>query len=321
MCETFSCGFSRVAAKLSVLKDGKIVFDMKSRWERYHSFFGGHQEQHELSLKCFRKRLKSLLDIFDAWRKTSLVEKDNYLQHFSSDKWQSLSTLQKQYHSVRDCRACMVNHQVIQSTFPLHKMLLSSGKNGPVAVSKKVASSLARMPKPVRSTKKAMAETTNTAYDNVNKSFQELYGIEYSEAQTKIPRLCLQKKTSRSQNKKNTRDIRRADKKLIEKMLADTEAESVLATRQSLSQRNKKRKMQFFESRDEAELRAKKRKELEESGQRVPKRHSPDPESVDFNRDGLLEEVRQMKDGDPVSIYNYYLSQGGETVHNSDRSV
>ena len=31
MCETFNRGFARIAAKLSVLKDDKVDFNMKSR--------------------------------------------------------------------------------------------------------------------------------------------------------------------------------------------------------------------------------------------------------------------------------------------------
>ena len=97
------------------------------------------------------------------------------------------------------------------------------------------------------------------------------------------------------------RRIRREDKKLMTKMLVDTEAEAVLSTRQSLNQRNKRRKLQFFEDKDEAEKRSKLREELEKSGLRVPKKHSPDPNPMEFDKEGLAAEVTAMSDGDTVS--------------------
>lgn len=58
----------------------------------------------------------------------------------------------------------------------------------------------------------------------------------------------------------------------------------------------------FFETPDEAENRAAKRKNLEELGVRKRKRHSPNPDDLEFDKDGLLKEVKGMKDGDKVSI-------------------
>ena len=56
-----------------------------------------------------------------------------------------------------------------------------------------------------------------------------------------------------------------------------------------------------FETPEEAETRARKRKLLEEKGQRKKKRHSPSPKDLEFNKSELLQEVNAMKDGEKVS--------------------
>ena len=71
--------------------------------------------------------------------------------------------------------------------------------------------------------------------------------------------------------------------------------------RQPLSQRARKRKIQYFEDREAAGVRAKRRKEMEKAGMRKKKRHSPQPDQVQFDKVGLLTEVQSMKDGDKVS--------------------
>ena len=62
-----------------------------------------------------------------------------------------------------------------------------------------------------------------------------------------------------------------------------------------------------FESPEEAILLTKKRKALEEVGLRKKKRHSPDPNSVDFDKEGLLQEVNSMKEGEKVRISILYF--------------
>ena len=176
-----------------------------------------------------------------------------------------------------------------------------SGKaNSPITTSKKVSSSLPKPPgKP---TKRALVDATAAVYNTINKPFKELYGVDFSEAQTQVPGLNLQRKLSKQDKRKAVYNIRRQDRDRVAKLLADTEADGVLSTRQSLSQRNKKRKIQYFESRDDAEDRAAKRRQMENSGEREKKRHSPQPATINFDKEGLLAEVNKMHDGDQVHI-------------------
>ena len=71
----------------------------------------------------------------------------------------------------------------------------------------------------------------------------------------------------------------------------------MLSTRQTYSQRQEQRLSLFFESPEDAEQRANKRKRQEDEGQCKKKRHSPRPEDLD----GLLEKVNAMRDGERVS--------------------
>lgn len=78
----------------------------------------------------------------------------------------------------------------------------------------------------------------------------------------------------------------------------------MLSCRQTYSQRQEQRLSLFFESPGDAEQRANKRKQQEEEGQRKKKRHSPRPEDLDFDKDGLLAKVNKMSDGERVSKTN-----------------
>lgn len=122
--------------------------------------------------------------------------------------------------------------------------------------------------------------------------------MSFAKAQTKTPELGLQEKKSTAQLKKQRREKLRQEKRLIEGEWSKRDCDTMLATRQTYKQRQSL----FFETPDEAENRAAKRRHLEELGVRKRKRHSPNPDDLEFDKDGLLKEVKGMKDGDKVSI-------------------
>ena len=76
----------------------------------------------------------------------------------------------------------------------------------------------------------------------------------------------------------------------------------MLGTRQAYKQRDLQRKSLYFESTHEASIRTLKRKALEEAGLRKKKPHSPDPASIDFDKEGLLQEVNSRKEGEKVRM-------------------
>lgn len=111
--------------------------------------------------------------------------------------------------------------------------------------------------------------------------------MSFAKAQTKTPELGLQEKKSTAQLKKQRREKLRQEKKLIEGEWSKRDCDTMLATRQTYKQRQEQRLALFFETPDEAENRAAKRKNLEELGVRKQKRHSPNPDDLEFDKDGL----------------------------------
>ena len=110
------------------------------------------------------------------------------------------------------------------------------------------------------------------------------------------------KKKGKSQVRRERRQKLRNEKKKIEQWVK-RDCDTMLATRQTYSQRQKQRLALSFETPQEAENRAKKRKQQEADGLRKKKWHSPRPEDLEFDKDGLLEEVKNMKEGDKVSVF------------------
>ena len=102
------------------------------------------------------------------------------------------------------------------------------------------------------------------------------------------------------QKQKEKRESARQFKKSTEEQWEKVDCDTMLGTRQSFKQRDLQRKSLYFESEEEAKIRTNKRKALEEAGLRRKKRHSPDPSSLDFDKDGLLQEVNSMKQGEKV---------------------
>ena len=90
-------------------------------------------------------------------------------------------------------------------------------------------------------------------------------------------------------------------KNKTEEQWSKVDCDSMLGTRQSFRQRDWQRKSLYFES-TEAKTWSTKRKVLEEAGLRKEKGHSPDPASVTFDKEGLLQEVNSMTKGEKVRI-------------------
>ena len=141
---------------------------------------------------------------------------------------------------------------------------------------------------------------TREIYKTLNEPFKKLYSVDLRDALTKVPELKLQERKSHAEKKKVSRAKAVQNKNIIEEHWSTVDADTLLGTRQSYSQRNQQRQSLFFESHEEASTRTAERKQLEENGERLPKRHSPDHRTCTFQRAELLEEVNNMKDGSQV---------------------
>ena len=157
----------------------------------------------------------------------------------------------------------------------------------------------------MKPTLKAIKQAATKIYEDINGPFQELFGMSFAKAQTKTPELCLQEKKSQAELRKQRREKLRAEKKQMEEHWSNRDCDTMLATRQTYMQRQEQHLALFFETPKDAENRSAKRKDSEDHGLLKRKRHSPKPEHVQFDKDGLLQEVKTMKDGDKVRLSIY----------------
>ena len=154
----------------------------------------------------------------------------------------------------------------------------------------------------VRPTQKAIKSAVRHIYSKIDPPFQKVFKVSFAEAQTKVSELELQQKKNKIEKKRERRQRARQEKKKVEQAWSKRDTETMLGTRQSYSQRAKQRKALSFETTEEAVERTGKRKRQEELGERTKKRHSPPPNQVDFDKENLLKEVTNMKDGEKVKL-------------------
>ena len=88
----------------------------------------------------------------------------------------------------------------------------------------------------------------------------------------------------------------------MEEHWPNQDCDTMLAAKQTYTQRQVQGLALFFETPEDAENSIAKRKDSEDHGLLKRKRHLPKPEDLQFDRDGLLREVKTMKDGDRVRI-------------------
>ena len=300
MANFFGCGFARVAVKLSILKaNGKVEYDHEQRWKKYSNTFQGvHKSRFEVDKNLYTKRSKALELHFKRWKTTP---KKSYIEHFSQTNWEKLSEHEKKQHSRANCKACAVHHFSYQSLFPLWGNKTSTVTHE--GTSKQINSRILKQSAAgnVKITKKALKSVTKEVYDKINVTFEKTFGVSFAMAQTSVPELNVQVKKSRTELKKEKRNQSKEYKKQIEQQWTENACDAMLATRQTYKQRNEQRMIFCFETPEEAETRARKRKLLEEKGQRKKKRHSPSLKDLEFNKSELLQEVNAMKDGEKVS--------------------
>ena len=106
-------------------------------------------------------------------------------------------------------------------------------------------------------------------------------------------RCVYRRKKSKAELRKQRREKLRAEKKQTKEQWSNRDCDTMLTTRQTYRQRQEQRLALFFETSEDAENRSAKRKDSEDHGLLKRKRHSPKPEDLQFDKDGLLQEVKQ----------------------------
>ena len=186
MAGFFNCGFSRVAAKYSMLdENGKVIRDKGIRLQKFLSTFSDNKEAFAVTQNIFDKRLPVLLKNFDKWRGE---DKAKYLTHFSPTAWKSLSAANSGLHTISNCNACAVNYLPVQSLFPLKSNQLKV--NNPMSTcAKEVTSLQKKTTKVVKPSKATIQDTAKQIYFKINEPFKSLYNVNIAEALTKVPEI------------------------------------------------------------------------------------------------------------------------------------
>ena len=260
------------------------------------AFEGDSQEVITVECSTYVKKSKAIYSFF---RKINSKARAQYRDMFSVVNWKALNTAQKKQHTLSNCGGCQVHYYAIHNLFPSgetfksHKLLKEAIIESGIKTQRKV-----------KPTQKAMKTAVKHIYSKVNGHFEKIFKVSFAEAQTKVKELQLQKKKDAIGKKRERRERARQEKNKIQDEWSKRDCDAMLATRQSFTQRAKQRKSLHFEPSTDASIRAQKCKNQEALGERKHKRHSPTTSSVLFDQDGLLQEVRNMKDGEKVSEDN-----------------
>lgn len=202
-----------------------------------------------------------------------------------------------------NCSACQVHHFAFQSLFPT----TTAGKCKPqTLIRQALMESENKGNKTIKPTQKAIKAAVKHIYSKIDAPFQKVFKVSFAKAQTKVAELELQTKKSRTEKKRERRQRARQEKQKVQEEWSKRDADTLLATRQSFSQRAKERSSLYFESFKEAAARVEKRKRMKDLGQRKRKRHSPQPNQIEFDKENLLKEVKNMKDNEKVKKHTIH---------------
>lgn len=306
MSVVFHCGFTRVAVKESWHKVGSTLIetDPGERWKNYLGVFEEDiQEIFAVERSTYIKKSKA---IYSSFRKMNSKSRSQYIEAFSAANWKALPMSQKKQHTLSNCGGCQVHYFAIHTLFPNgetfkpRKLVQDAlGKSGLKAQSE------------LKPTQTAIKSAVKHIYSKLNGPFEHIFKVSFAEAQTKVKELNLQKTKDTMTKKRERRERARQEKKKNQDQWAKRDCDVMLGTRQSFSQRLKQRQSLHFESSTEAAMRVGKRKNQENLGERKPKRHSPPPASVHFEKENILKEVKNMKDGEKVIILDKSIGFNG----------
>ena len=297
MSVIFNCGFARVAVKESFRKGGSasIETDPGERWKNYLAMFEDDSKDiFAVERSTYVKKSKA---IYSSFQKMNSKCRSQYQEAFSPANWKALTASQKKQHTLSNCGACQVHYFATHTLFPggetckTHKLVQEALIESGLKAQSKM--------KPMQTAIKAAVKHI---YSKVNGPFEKIFKVSFAEAQTKVKELRLQKKKDAIEKKRERRERARQEKGKIQSEWSKRDCDVMLATRQSFAQRSKQRKLLHFESSVDAATRVQKRKNQEAAGERKTKRHSPPTGTVQFDKENLLQEVRNMKDRERVSF-------------------
>ena len=228
-----------------------------------------------------------ILEVFRNWNRRKYDDKKTHYETFSVEKWNSLNESKKKEHRVRDCMGCAQSYKSVRILFPVKCRRLQD-----ISQTINIQQQLSSSANSQRSySVKEIRRETEAVFDHISNKFESKYSISFAEAIHKSPEINLCRKENRAEKKKAARKQARQHKRKVEEQWQKSDVDVFLGCRQSYSQRQELRMATFYESPKAAYERSLKRKNLEEQGARKNKRHARRWQDIDFDKEGLLQEI------------------------------
>ena len=209
------CGYARTLAFLVLSNkiDDNINMSLTDQCIYYNNFFKDYKEKFEVQPETYTKQVRVLKKYFARFSKDNSVGRLNYLKIFKPESWVKLTNAKKREHSLNNCVYCRTFHAKEQSLFPVLSLKYKSKSlENPFTLSQKL-----KIPK-----KGTLSAITKEVYNNVNRNFTRVTGVEFNDALTTVKTLSLAKVPSRAEKKKELRQKYVEQKKKNEDHLNET---------------------------------------------------------------------------------------------------
>ena len=113
----FDCGYARVVAKEAYSKFAcGAKSNLHSRKRFFEDVFQGLESYH-VDVKFWDGYTKRVIKKFRSWPKRFLEEKEKYLNHFCSERWNKLLKTEREKHSLNRCQECPKSHRALAKLF------------------------------------------------------------------------------------------------------------------------------------------------------------------------------------------------------------
>ena len=288
-----NCGFARTAIReLTPRNRGPKVIDKAKRVSEFKELFAScptyglnesYFETDGQNSSLFDRDCEKITTYFSSkWHpRESRVE---YEQTFSTTNWKALPQHKQKQHTLANCKPCRDDHFMLQTKFP----------QGPYF----------ELPLPILTIKKdemkqlGKSITTRKVFSELNSSFSETFGQNFTDAIANDREVPLQMKPTANERKKKLRSIYRKCRDQENKCRQKTAAIAVLAEDNSMRSYQRKRMLQRFETPPSKRSRT-----------NVTKTHSPDFSKVSWNKQAVLEDLQAQPSAPPAINWQKFAQE------------
>lgn len=295
----FNCGYARTAVReLTPRTHGSQSIDKNKRSLEFQQLFAdcpsyglpeSYFEDNTANGSLFNRDCDKLLKIWSKrWNPTS--NRQEYEQHFCIKKWKA--NPHRQQHTLAKCKACQAMHYSVQCTFP----------QGPHFVESLLSIDTEKLQDCGK------REGTVRALSEVNIAFAQVFETSFTESLIKYGKENIQKKPSALEKKKKRREIYRQCRDKENEALKRSSAIAVLTEDESIRGYQRKRKRQYFDTTPPAK-------------QAKTKSHSPDFNTVTWDKDKVLLDLQQYPPAPPPINWLQFAKEHGVTGKNAGQVV